>query len=353
MLYSLVITIKNELTRSNEFDVFDTWISSIMKQTRVPDEIIIVDGGSTDNTWPAIQKMANNHPTLKVFQYQSNIAAGRNFGIKKASGNVIVVTDAGCAYNHDWFERITAPFEDSAVQAAATAFGPWLGPLEPLRAFVLAAATTPAPWEFQRDWLPSSRSVAFRKELWETVGGYPEWIPFCEDVLFDKKIMAVTPFFYVRQPLVAWRQRPSLKAYFKQLYNYTRSEGHGLINTHRQLVRYGVYGGALIMLYSAVASGHYYWLGFIALGFLVYLQKFWRRYFLFVNKRKIRSANSNSAIVDSEFSKIRKIRFVLAGLLFVPGAVLLGDIAKMCGWPVGLGQRILGHVQPPRRPPSP
>ena len=33
--------------------------------------------------------------------------------------------------------------------------------------------------------LPSSRSIAFTKEAWAAVGGYPEWLDYCEDLLFD------------------------------------------------------------------------------------------------------------------------------------------------------------------------
>ena len=33
--------------------------------------------------------------------------------------------------------------------------------------------------------LPSSRSVAFRKAAWAAVGGYPEWLDYCEDLVFD------------------------------------------------------------------------------------------------------------------------------------------------------------------------
>ena len=33
--------------------------------------------------------------------------------------------------------------------------------------------------------LPSSRSVAFCKTAWEAVGGYPEWLDYSEDLVFD------------------------------------------------------------------------------------------------------------------------------------------------------------------------
>ena len=49
----------------------------------------------------------------------------------------------------------------------------------------------PAKIEFRDDWLHSSRSVAFSKKIWQNIGGYPEWIPICEDIIFDLNILSL------------------------------------------------------------------------------------------------------------------------------------------------------------------
>ena len=38
--------------------------------------------------------------------------------------------------------------------------------------------------------LPSSRSVAFTRQAWQRVGGYPEWLDYCEDLVFDLRLRA-------------------------------------------------------------------------------------------------------------------------------------------------------------------
>ena len=53
---------------------------------------------------------------------------------------------------------------------------------------MLLASTTTLPDQTDIDparFLPSSRSVAFRREVFDRTGGYPEWLDYCEDLLFD------------------------------------------------------------------------------------------------------------------------------------------------------------------------
>ena len=265
---SLIITVYNERKTLPE------WLASIMQQSVVPDEIVIVDGGSTDGTWEWLEQQATAYPFLHVHQKKGNISVGRNEAICLAKGGYIVVTDAGCVYTKDWFETLAVAVKEH--QFTATAFGPWFTQDHGLVATLIAAATTPASQEFKKDWLPSSRSVAFTKELWENAGKYPEWLPICEDVVFDKSMIKLhgAPH-YIRDPKVFWLPRPSLYAYMKQLFKYTKSEGHAYLNTNRQLIRYGVYGGSALLIYAAFLFSPWYLLGFVLAP--VYLQKFYVR----------------------------------------------------------------------------
>ncbi len=314
-MFSLVITVLNE--RQN----LQRWLESILNQTVLPDEIVVVDGGSTDGTRELLDSFAAQNKILKVFSKPGNIASGRNYGISQASSDIIVVTDAGCIYNKEWFRKLTNVFANPNVAWAASAFGPWLEREDNMGKYLIAAATTPAPSEFRKDWLPSSRSVAFRKDVWEKVGSYPEWIPICEDIVFD---LAIIKLFgkptLVREPLVFWRPRPNWRAFLKQLYRYTKSDGHGNLWLGRQLTRYTVYGAAVILLWLA---GDVSWLFVwpIILGLFVYCWKFWKRWLVFTQT----------------LPTIPR----LIGLVVLPIVIALGDCAKMAGWPVGVYERIM------------
>ncbi len=317
-MISLITTVLNESNGLTD------WLDGILSQTVLPEEIIIVDGGSKDGTWEMLVEKSKQNNLIKVWQHSGNISAGRNFAISKAVGEIIVVTDAGCTYNVSWFKKIVEPILSGKSSFAATGFGPWFKQNDNLLIRLIAAATIPAPHEFRINWLPSSRSVAFKKEVWQQAGGYPEWIPLCEDVIFDLKVSKLgIKTEYVREPLVFWRPRTTLKSYFKQLFGYTRSDGHGKLWLKRQMIRYIFYSVNIIFLLSFKESWQLGGLLFFA--WLDYLRKFWKRWFVYSEK----------------FSLIRKI----LGFILLPLIVVYGDVAKMCGWPTGVYERRAGKVK--------
>lgn len=66
----------------------DETIRSSLNQTWQNKEIIIVDDGSTDNTWNIIENYANKYPTIiKIFQQENKGAcAARNLAFEMSSG---------------------------------------------------------------------------------------------------------------------------------------------------------------------------------------------------------------------------------------------------------------------------
>ncbi len=318
-MISLITTVLNE--GSNVVD----WLNGILAQTVLPDEIIIVDGGSKDGTWEILLKKSQENTRIKIFQHVGNISSGRNFAINKASGENIVVTDAGCTYDKNWFKKISDPIISSTQVFVATGFGPWFKLSDNLLAYLVAAATTPAPAEFSKNWLPSSRSVAFKKEVWAKAGGYPEWIPLCEDVVFDFKIFktGIKPD-YIREALVFWRPRTTLTAYFKQLFGYTRSDGHGKLWLRRQMIRYIFYSLNIVLLFLTLKVSGWFALIIFAWWF-DYIRKFWKRWVV--------------------FSKDLPLFKKYAGFILMPFIVAFGDMGKMCGWPLGVYERKTGKIK--------
>ena len=235
-MISLIVTVLNE--KEN----ISSWLQSILRQTILPDEIVVVDGGSTDGTWEWLQMEVKDVPLLRIFRHPGNIPSGRNFAITNAHGNVIAVADAGCAYESNWLQCLTAPLSEGLNQCTTTAFAPSFKESDGLIVRLIASATISANSEFKKDWLPSSRSIAFTRYLWQNIGGYPEWIPICEDIVFDLKIeKAGVKVSYIREPLTLWRPRTDIFVYCKQLYKYTKGDGHGKLWLNRQLIRYGTY----------------------------------------------------------------------------------------------------------------
>ena len=81
----------------------------------------LVDNGSHDRTSEMLQSAsqnAQNFVILSESQIQSSYAA-RNVGIRSATGEILVFTDADCRPEPTWLENLIQPFEDLAVGLVA------------------------------------------------------------------------------------------------------------------------------------------------------------------------------------------------------------------------------------------
>lgn len=90
---------------------------SLVRQTGNNDfEVVIVDDGSKDCPEKIVEKF-KPQLSLKFLMHQRNRgpAAARNTGIKAALGDIIVFTDADCAPEPDWLQKMVAPFADKEV----------------------------------------------------------------------------------------------------------------------------------------------------------------------------------------------------------------------------------------------
>lgn len=230
MKVSLICTVYNEAKSIHEF------LASIAALKRLPDELIVVDAGSKDGTLELLREFADGVPfPVKILvENGCNIARGRNIATMNASHEVIVVTDAGCCLDNNWIEEICAPFS-----VGADVVGGWYQPdtrsdFERVAAFL----TFPKLGTFDESkFLPSSRSLAYKKEVWAKVGGYPEWLTFAgEDTLFDLQIIKKGyKIIFQPQAVVFWRPRSNLKSFIKQWYLYGLGDGEAGQNIHSLL----------------------------------------------------------------------------------------------------------------------
>lgn len=71
-------------------------IDSVLSQKHLPNEIIIVDDGSTDSTKELLDKYQDQHPNLIKPIYQENfgVSSARNLGINRSSGEWISFLDS-------------------------------------------------------------------------------------------------------------------------------------------------------------------------------------------------------------------------------------------------------------------
>lgn len=322
MRVSLIATVLNE------GDAIIRLMDSLREQSRQADEIVIVDGGSRDETVELIRGYSAALPVQVIVAPGANISRGRNVAIAAATGDVIAVTDAGVRLTTDWLKELISPFEsDPNLTGVAGFFVP-----DPHTIFEAAMGATVLPQREEIDaatFLPSSRSVAFKKSAWTSTGGYPEWLDYCEDLVFDLRVKALAGrFAFAPDALVYFRPRGSLRSFYKQYYLYARGDGKADLWRKRHLIRYATYfiGAPAIALAGAIAHP-VVWLLY-GVGGLAYC------------KRPFQRLPSVMAAAPDQ-----SIRAWIRATAWIPIMRVTGDIAKMAGYPVGLAWR--RNHQPP------
>jgi glycosyltransferase involved in cell wall biosynthesis len=216
----------------NEVEDIARLVPSLLAQVPPPAEVVIVDGGSTDGTWEWLVEAQTKHPILRPIRDEScnlkrcpgPISRGRNVAIAAAGSPIVACADAGCTYAPDWLARITAPLIAGTAQYA-------LGGscIDPVDATVWDLASSHF---FGVRLSPSSptksctaRSMAFTKELWQRIGGFPESVFFGEDTLFDIEARRLTQPAFVEQAKALYRPQYTFRSACRQLGGYAISDG--------------------------------------------------------------------------------------------------------------------------------
>ena len=90
---SIVIPLLNE---DESLPELSAWIERVMDQHQYSYEIIMVDDGSTDNSWQVIHELSSKNSNIKGIKFQRNYgkSAALNEGFKASKGDVIITMDA-------------------------------------------------------------------------------------------------------------------------------------------------------------------------------------------------------------------------------------------------------------------
>jgi len=310
---SLILTVKDEAATLPAF------FESLDHQTLQPKEVILVDGGSSDETLDVARAWKTNLPFIIVSEPGANISRGRNIALQRATGSIVAVTDAGTRLRPDWLAELTQPFlrrENLQPDVVAGFFE-----ADPHNTFELALAATTLPDVDEvnpEKFLPSSRSVAFRRSLFEVGIEYPEWLDYCEDLVFDLKLKrAGARFEFAPGAIVDFAPRPSARSHWAQYYRYARGDGKAGLFPRRHAARYMSY---VVVLPWAIKRRDRVAFFVLAIGGAWYIASPVRR---LIRRR--------ASMPNAEFVR---------ALAIIPCLRILGDVAKMAGYPVGLLWRL-------------
>ena len=102
---AIVVPVRNGAT------MVEACVAACRAQTRPPDEVIVVDNGSTDGTASA----ASAAGATVLFEPKRGSFMARNRGWKGSASEIIAFTDVDCVPDPTWLAELTEPFREPAV----------------------------------------------------------------------------------------------------------------------------------------------------------------------------------------------------------------------------------------------
>ena len=371
--YELIQNASFISTVYNEEKSIAVFLKSFFEQSHLPEEIILVDGGSKDNTVDIVRdfflRKINDDfglETIEIFDdycglkpeegveligsYQilvnngkkgnyvrlsvrllrkknANISEGRNIAIKNAGNEIICASDAGCILDKNWIYEITKYVilncngEGSSLKYDVA--GGYSRPITiTFMEKVLSMSIMPQLKEVKAEkFMPSSRNISFKKSVWNKAGGYPENMDYGEDMKFNFNLKeAGYEIKFNPDAVVYWKMRENIILIFKQFFRYAKGDARGKMYTYRHTIRFlSVLIFAVILSVSVVFSP---WILLIYLPFFAgYVYRPYSR-------------------LGSTFKHVKnhtgRLFIKIAAIISVPVMLIYIDMAKMSGYIYGL-----------------
>ena len=196
-------------------------------------EILVADGGSEDKTAEIVRALADRDPRVRLLDNPKNLSsAGRNVGVKNASGEIITFVDGHTYIDNDQLLKNTAllmaekevsvlsrpqfldtPDNDIFQEAVSLARKSTIG-----HGLDSTIYTTEDKYVN-----PASSGASYRREVFDKIGYYDENMDAAEDVEFN-----------YRAAVNGYKSFTSMRL---AVYYYPRNSYDGLL---RQMIRYGI-----------------------------------------------------------------------------------------------------------------
>ncbi len=202
----------------NEIDWIKKFIESLYAQSLLPDEIIIADGESKDWTLEYLRG-EEKKKKLKVFSLKCNPAEARNYAIQHATHDIILCTDAWCVVDKYWCEKIIDMYKKNKKYKVIWGKSDYILQNEFQEKAKNRIISPDKNFHFF-----SSRNLSFYKEVWEKVGGYPEYLTLSwEDTYFNYTIeQAGYTIHLCKDAIVKWWLRRDYRDFYNMYRNYTQ-----------------------------------------------------------------------------------------------------------------------------------
>lgn len=318
----------------NEESAITDLLQSLLDQSKLPDEVVIVDGSSTDATASIISnyksKFSNKQIKFNFIVKKGNRSIGRNEAIGCSSSNIIACSDAGCILDKNWLKNITEPFSDRKVDVVA---GYYAGKPNSIFEKCLIPYVLVMPDKINENkFLPATRSMAFKKAIWKKLGGFSEKFSNNEDYLFAKNLRKIgANIVFEKKAIVHWTPRKNIKDATIMFYRFAKGDAETRIFRPRIVfifLRYAI-GLSLTAVYVTSKSS----VMFNALPLMLSCYIFWAilKNYKYVNNFKaayylpLIQFTSDIAVMSGTISGLltQRVKILLEGLIYISAIYLI------------------------------
>lgn len=251
------------VTVLNEDQTIEKLIKELTNQTVKPKEIIVVDGGSNDETFSYLQKLVEKNNHLRIFQRKGNRSIGRNLAISQSKTELVAITDAGCLPKNNWLEELVKAYQGSEPETVIAGYY-FANPKTDFEQAVVPYALVMPDSVDPKTFLPATRSMLLPKRVWQKLAGFNESLSDNEDYDFARRLKkANVPTIFAKAAQVEWQPRSDLYSFAVMIFRFARGDAFAQLFRLKVVfifARYSVGLGVLFLWWQLAIFGFGFYL---------------------------------------------------------------------------------------------
>ncbi len=205
MFISVVVTVRNEEKRIGNL------LDSLVVQEG-PFEIVIVDAYSDDRTVEIVRSYSERYDNIQLYKKGGTRGVGRNYGVKKATGEVVAFVDGDCIANPFWLRSIREEMNKPGVDiVGGKTINLGYAPFADLERVELRKSGYDVTFP--------SCNLAYSRELFMAIRGFDPQFMTAEDIdLNYRAVSSGAKLVSNEQAIIYAMARDTFMGFFKQAF---------------------------------------------------------------------------------------------------------------------------------------